>query len=187
MSVQTSPHDLKEDTASAPHVHLKAVVAIGEEALGGSVPAGRNVFRVRRLGVNAATRTEVAEFQAVLLQRSIWSEDPWWKQLPCKAGSHLDQDVFRLHVSVKDPAAGRRAHTWEAHISTAILLSVPTCACVPATCKAGTCSSSLCGQAKASFVLEPKNHPNVYFYSVYSTMWPSWFHTLNELIDVHLH
>lgn len=75
MSVQTSPHDLKEDAASAPHVHLKAVVAVSEEALGGSVPAGRYVFRVRGLGVNAATRAEVAELQAVLLQRSILSED----------------------------------------------------------------------------------------------------------------
>lgn len=76
MSVQTSPHDLKEDAASAPHVHLKAVVAVGEEALGGSVPAGRYVFRVRGLGVNAATRAEVAKLQAVLLQRSILSEGP---------------------------------------------------------------------------------------------------------------
>lgn len=75
-SVQTSPHDLKEDAASAPHVHLKAVVAVSEEALGGSVPAGRYVFCVRGLGVNAATRAKVAELQAVLLQRSILSEDP---------------------------------------------------------------------------------------------------------------
>lgn len=74
--MRTSPHDLKEDAAGAPHVHLKAVVAVGEEALGGSVPAGRDVLRVRGLGVNAATRAEVPELQAVLLQRSIFGEDP---------------------------------------------------------------------------------------------------------------
>lgn len=74
-SAQTSPQDLEEDAAGAPHVHLEAVVAVGEEALGGSVPAGRYVFRVRGLGVNAATRAEVAELQAVLLQRRILDED----------------------------------------------------------------------------------------------------------------
>lgn len=71
VSVQTSPHDLEEDAASAPHVHLKAVVAVGQEALWGSVPAGGDVFRVRGLGVNAPTWAEVAQLQAVLLQRSM--------------------------------------------------------------------------------------------------------------------
>lgn len=33
------PHDLKENTTSAPDVHLQAVVAVSEEALWGSVPA----------------------------------------------------------------------------------------------------------------------------------------------------
>lgn len=64
-----SPHDLEEDAAGAPHVHLKAVVAVGEEALRGSVPAGRDVLRVRRLGVDAPARAEVAELQAILLRR----------------------------------------------------------------------------------------------------------------------
>lgn len=111
---RTSPHDLKEDAASAPHVHLEAVVAVGEETLGGSVPAGGDVFRVRGLGVNAATRAEVPELQAVLLQRSIFREDPRPRDhvSAAKLCSHLDQDVFRLHVSVKDPTAGRQqAHT----------------------------------------------------------------------------
>lgn len=66
-----SPHDLEEDAAGAPHVHLEAVVAVSEEALGGPVPAGRDVFRVRGLGVDAATGAEVAQLQAVLLQRRI--------------------------------------------------------------------------------------------------------------------
>lgn len=158
VSVQTSPHDLEEDAASAPHVHLKAVVAVGQEALRGSVPAGGDVLRVRGLGINAPTRAEVAELQAVLLQRSIWSERPRWNDPLCPANdeSHLDQNVFRLHVSVKDPTAGRQTHTSGGHVSTSNLLSVPTCACVRETCKAGTCSSSLCGQARVFFVLECK-------------------------------
>lgn len=65
---QTLPHDLKEDATGAPHVHLKAVVAISEEAFWCSVPACGYVFRVWRLGVHAPTRTEVAKLQTVLLQ-----------------------------------------------------------------------------------------------------------------------
>lgn len=49
------PHDLKEDTTGAPHVHLKAVVAVSEEALRGSVPACGDILCVRGLGVHAAT------------------------------------------------------------------------------------------------------------------------------------
>lgn len=71
MSAQTSPHDLKEDAAGTPHVHLKAVVAVSEEALWSSVPAGRYVFRVRGLGVNAPARAKIAQLQGILLQRSI--------------------------------------------------------------------------------------------------------------------
>lgn len=48
-------HDLKEDTTGAPHVHLKAVVAVSEEALWGSVPARGDVLCVRGLGVHTAT------------------------------------------------------------------------------------------------------------------------------------
>lgn len=48
-------HDLKEDTTGAPHVHLKAVVAVSEEALWGSVPACGDVLCVRGLGVDTAT------------------------------------------------------------------------------------------------------------------------------------
>lgn len=62
------PHDLKEDTTSTPHVHLKAVVPISEEALWGSVPACGDVFCVWRLGVHAPTWTKVAKLQTILLQ-----------------------------------------------------------------------------------------------------------------------
>lgn len=49
------PHDLKEDTAGAPDVHLQAVVAVGEEALRGSVPARGDVLCVGGLRVHAPT------------------------------------------------------------------------------------------------------------------------------------
>lgn len=61
------PHDLKKDTAGTPNIHLQAVVAVSEEALGGSVPACGDVLSVRRLGVHAPTRAEVAQLQTVLL------------------------------------------------------------------------------------------------------------------------
>lgn len=178
---QTSPHDLKEHTAGTPHVHLKAVVAVSEEALWSSVPARGYVFRVRGLGVNAPARAEIAQLQAILLQRSIWSECLWWTRLPCKAnnGSHLDQNVFRLHVSVKDPTAGRQAHTSGVRIIASTLPSVPTCACARVTCKADTCSSSLCGQTGGFFVLKHTIHTKVYFFLANSTLWLSGCHTLD--------
>lgn len=63
------PGDLKEDTADAPDVHLEAVVSVGEEALGGPVPAGGDVLGVRRLGVHTPAGAEVSQLQGVLLQQ----------------------------------------------------------------------------------------------------------------------
>lgn len=68
------PHDLKEDTTSTPHVHLKAVVPISEEALWGSVPACGDVFCMWRLGVHTPTWTKVAKLQTILLQFS-WKKN----------------------------------------------------------------------------------------------------------------
>lgn len=48
------PHDLIENTTCAPHVHLKAVVAVCQEALWSSIPAGGDVLCVRGLGVHTA-------------------------------------------------------------------------------------------------------------------------------------
>lgn len=76
-------HDLIEDTTSAPHVHLQAVVAVSEEALWGSVPACGDVLGVGGLGVNTATRAKVAKLQTIL----------------------FDENVFWLHISVKYPTA----------------------------------------------------------------------------------
>ena len=44
---------LEEDAAIAPDVHLGVIVAVGHEALGSPVPAGRDVFGVGLLGVDA--------------------------------------------------------------------------------------------------------------------------------------
>lgn len=54
------PGDLVEDAAGAPQVHLVAVEAVREEALGGPVPAGGDVFRVRLLRIDAPAGPEVA-------------------------------------------------------------------------------------------------------------------------------
>ena len=43
----------EEDTAIAPDVHFGVVVAVGHEALGGSVPAGGDVLGVGLFGVDA--------------------------------------------------------------------------------------------------------------------------------------
>lgn len=66
--MENLPHDLIEDTTCAPHVHLKAVVAVSQEALWSSVPAGRDVLCVRWLGVHTPARAKVAELQTVVLQ-----------------------------------------------------------------------------------------------------------------------
>lgn len=64
------PHDFKEDTTGAPNVHLKAVIPVGEQALGGSVPACGDVLCVWRLRVHAPTRAKIAKLQNVLLRVS---------------------------------------------------------------------------------------------------------------------
>lgn len=66
--IEDLPHDLIEDATRAPHVHLEAVVAVGEEALWSSVPARGDVLCVRRLGVHTAARAKVAQLQTVVLQ-----------------------------------------------------------------------------------------------------------------------
>ena len=51
--------DLEEHAAYAPKVHLVAVVAVGEEALGRPVPPGGNIFRIRLFRVNASARSKI--------------------------------------------------------------------------------------------------------------------------------
>lgn len=79
--------DLKEDTANPPHVHLVSVVAIGEKALRGSVPAGGNVLGVGLLGVDASTAAKVRQLQTLI----------------------YDQDVFRLDVPATITKPGHQA------------------------------------------------------------------------------
>ena len=85
--------DLVEYAADAPHVHLRAVVAVGEQALGRAVPARRNVLRERVLAVASAARAKVRKL---------------------KSGPHvvarLDEDVFGLDVAVKDAALVHMSH-----------------------------------------------------------------------------
>ena len=50
---------LEHDASHAPNVHRVAVVAIGEQALGRSVPPGRYVLGERMLGVDSSARAKV--------------------------------------------------------------------------------------------------------------------------------
>mmetsp|Transcript_35287 Transcript_35287/g.51848 ORF Transcript_35287/g.51848 Transcript_35287/m.51848 type:complete len:218 (+) Transcript_35287:610-1263(+) len=54
---------LEHDTADAPHVHFVAVVPVGEQALGRSVPPRGDVFCVRLSRVDTAARPEVGNLE----------------------------------------------------------------------------------------------------------------------------
>lgn len=53
------PGNLEEHTAGAPHVHSGAVEPIGEQTLGGPVPARGDVFCVRLLGIDTPAGPKV--------------------------------------------------------------------------------------------------------------------------------
>ena len=63
--------NFEHDAAHAPQVHLVPVVAVRQEALGRSVPARRDVFRVGLLAVDASTAAEVGQLDLVLHQKDV--------------------------------------------------------------------------------------------------------------------
>ena len=63
--------DLEHDAADAPQIHLVAIVAVGEEALGRAVPPCRDVLRVRLLRIDTAAGAKVGEFNLVLHQKNV--------------------------------------------------------------------------------------------------------------------
>lgn len=63
--------DFEHDAANAPQVHLVAVVTVGEEALGCTVPASGDVLRVRLLRIDATAGAKVGQFNLVLHQKNI--------------------------------------------------------------------------------------------------------------------
>ncbi len=67
--------DFEKDAAGTPKVHLRSVVAVREQALGGAVPASRNVLRVWLLRINAAAGSEVGELQPPPHLRGVLDED----------------------------------------------------------------------------------------------------------------
>lgn len=79
------------------------------------------------------------------------------------------------------------------HFRIYISAFITTCACAQVTCRVGTCNSLLCDQAGVFFVLEVmKNwyqaqnsprHLQIDGISVFTL----WFHTLYQLIYIHLH
>ena len=62
---------LKVDTAHAPVVHLVIIVAVGEETLGGSVPASRNVLSEGWLRVDPSTGAKISQLHLVLFEENI--------------------------------------------------------------------------------------------------------------------
>mmetsp|Transcript_49067 Transcript_49067/g.118233 ORF Transcript_49067/g.118233 Transcript_49067/m.118233 type:complete len:227 (+) Transcript_49067:799-1479(+) len=79
---------LEHDAAHPPHVHLVVVEAVGQQALGRAVPAGRDVLGVRLLRVDAAAAAEVGELELIV--------------------EH--EDVLGLDVSVEDAVAVHVVH-----------------------------------------------------------------------------
>ena len=61
------------DAADTPVVHLVIVVAVSEEALGRSVPSGRDVLCEGRLGVDSATGPEVSQFDLIVFYQNVLS------------------------------------------------------------------------------------------------------------------
>lgn len=62
---------LKEHATNSPHVHLVSVVAICQQALWGSVPAGGDVLCVRLLGVDAPTAAKVCQLQTLVYDQDV--------------------------------------------------------------------------------------------------------------------
>ena len=63
--------DFKHDASDAPKVHLVAVVAVGEQAFGRTVPPGRDVLSVRLFRVDTTTTAKVCKFHLVLHEENV--------------------------------------------------------------------------------------------------------------------
>ena len=63
----------KVNAAHSPVVHFVIIVAVGEQTLGRAVPTRADILREWRLGVDAATRSEISQLNLVLLQQDILS------------------------------------------------------------------------------------------------------------------
>mmetsp|Transcript_100 Transcript_100/g.273 ORF Transcript_100/g.273 Transcript_100/m.273 type:complete len:315 (-) Transcript_100:409-1353(-) len=68
-------HDLEENAAHAPHVHLVVVEAVSQQALWRAVPPGGYVLRVGLLGVDAAAGAKVRKLELVLHEENILGLD----------------------------------------------------------------------------------------------------------------
>jgi len=62
---------LKEHATVSPDIHFMAVVPIGHEALGGTVPSSRDVFCIRMLTVNSFAGSKVSQFYFVTRNQHI--------------------------------------------------------------------------------------------------------------------
>lgn len=65
-------NDFEKDTANAPQVHFVAVIAVGEEAFGRTVPPGGDVLCVRLLGVDSPAGSEVSKLDMVLREQDVF-------------------------------------------------------------------------------------------------------------------
>jgi len=65
-------HDFEEDASDAPQIHAVGVVSVGEEALRRAIPPSGYVLGVRRLAVHGPARTEIRQFQHLVLYEYIF-------------------------------------------------------------------------------------------------------------------
>ena len=61
------------NAAHSPVVHFVIIVAVGEQTLRRAVPTRADILCEGRLGVDAATRSEIGQLNLVLLQQDILS------------------------------------------------------------------------------------------------------------------
>lgn len=63
--------NLEENAADSPDVHLVAVVTIGHQALGRTIPARRDILGKRRLTVQTPAATKVSQFDRIARQKNV--------------------------------------------------------------------------------------------------------------------
>ena len=63
--------DLKEDATDSPEIHLIAVVAICEKALGRSVPPCRNILSIGLFRVYASAGAEICELYLIIEEKNV--------------------------------------------------------------------------------------------------------------------
>lgn len=163
---QHKPKDFKEDTSGTPHVHLLRIMSICQQTFGRSVPAGGDVFSVRRFGVDASARAKVCQLQHIILktniQMTIILSSRWFHSCVTftERFTCFDQDVFWLHISVKYSIAGKHMTNRNERMRGGNVTHMYwvfarlACACDPEICTTDTCNVWLYSRPKDTAALQ---------------------------------